>query len=312
MIPSEKLTHPSPLVSVIMPAHNREHSLSESIQSVINQTYQHWELLVIDDRSTDGTARVVQSLANTDERIRYLKNENKQGPAGARNWGITHANGSYISFLDSDDLWLPHHLNECLSVLTVEDKKFCSAKWYEKKGTEITPSGFVGCVDYLMKTFSENKGNSNNYVFGPEIFEYLIVRDFYPFHISTVVVHKEVLERVCLFNEKLFGPEDSDLLFKIVLEYGLCIINNFHSIWVQGEDNIHFFKNSTQDFEKQTLPKVLKNRLNHLSFFKEQIRLIRANRHKLSDANRLIHLKRFEIAFNCFYLRHTKSEWLSH
>lgn len=81
MIPSEKLTHPSPLVSVIMPAHNREHSLSESIQSVINQTYQHWELLVIDDRSTDGTARVVQSLANTDERIRYLKNENKQGPA---------------------------------------------------------------------------------------------------------------------------------------------------------------------------------------------------------------------------------------
>src|SRR5574344_189865 len=207
MIPSEKLTHPSPLVSVIMPAHNREHSLSESIQSVINQTYQHWELLVIDDRSTDGTARVVQSLANTDERIRYLKNENKQGPAGARNWGITHANGSYISFLDSDDLWLPHHLNECLSVLTVEDKKFCSAKWYEKKGTEITPSGFVGCVDYLMKTFSENKGNSNNYVFGPEIFEYLIVRDFYPFHISTVVVHKEVLERVCLFNEKWFGPE---------------------------------------------------------------------------------------------------------
>jgi glycosyltransferase involved in cell wall biosynthesis len=292
----------SPLVSVIMPAFNREHSLSESIRSVISQTYSNWELLIVDDRSTDATANVIRSHSELDKRICYLKNEYTQGPAGARNFGIAHAKGEYLSFLDSDDAWLPHHLNDSMTVLVVENKVFCSSKWYEKKGNEIKPSVFIGSIDFMMKSFPESKRESNCHLFKPEIVEYLLTLDFYPFHISTVVINKSVLVTTGRFDERLFGPEDSDLLFRVVFNYGLCIINDFHSVWVQGEDNIHFFKNNSSDFEHQTVPKILKNRLNHVKFCELQIQFIQKNRYRLTNPDKLINMKRYEVAYNCYFL----------
>lgn len=293
------MTTVNPLVSVVMPAFNREHTVSESIQSVINQQYQNWELLVVDDRSIDKTEYVVKSFTNIDKRIKYLKNELSQGPAGARNFGIANAKGAYIAFLDSDDLWLPQHLKDCINVLQEHNLNFCSAKWYEKKNNKLTPSAFVNSIDFLIKTFPLNKEKTNCIIFDSNIFEFLMTKDLYPFHISTIVINKAVLDKVGRFDEKLFGPEDSDLIFRVILEYGMCILDDFHSIWVEGDDNIHFFKDDNADYESKIIPRIIRNRVNHIRLFKKQVALIRTNKHRFSDYKHLINLKRYEVAFNC-------------
>ena len=93
------------LVSIVMPAYNCAHYIGETIQSVLVQTYEDWELLIVDDQSTDNTPKVVDEFATQDDRIRYIELEKNSGVAVARNRGIEEARGNYIAFLDSDDLW---------------------------------------------------------------------------------------------------------------------------------------------------------------------------------------------------------------
>lgn len=97
------------LVSVVIPTYNRKNSVQRAIQSVLNQTYSNFEILVIDDGSTDDTEAVVKRM--NDSRIHYYRQEN-QGSQVARNHGIRLAKGEYIGFLDSDDEWMPEKLNK--------------------------------------------------------------------------------------------------------------------------------------------------------------------------------------------------------
>lgn len=98
------------LFSIIIPAYNSEKSIYKSIESVIKQTYSNWELIIVDDGSTDGTRKIVESfLAKKEYRIIYLSQANA-GPGMARNNGIKHASGDYICFLDSDDYWEDYFL----------------------------------------------------------------------------------------------------------------------------------------------------------------------------------------------------------
>lgn len=96
------------LVSIIMPSWNTGRFIAESIQSVLDQTYTKWELLIVDDCSTDNTDEVVKSFS--DSRIKYYKNEKNSGAALTRNRAIREAKGEWIAFLDSDDLWEPQKL----------------------------------------------------------------------------------------------------------------------------------------------------------------------------------------------------------
>ena len=98
------------LVSIIMPAYNCVDYISESIKSVQNQSYRNWELIVADDNSTDGTVDAVRSVAADDNRIHLLETDINLGPAAARNRAINAAQGDYIAFLDSDDIWHPEKL----------------------------------------------------------------------------------------------------------------------------------------------------------------------------------------------------------
>ena len=91
------------LVSIIMPSWNTAQFIAESIQSVINQTYKNWELLIVDDCSTDDTDNIVEPFL-TDARIKYFKNEKNSGAALTRNRAMREAKGEWIAFLDSDDL----------------------------------------------------------------------------------------------------------------------------------------------------------------------------------------------------------------
>jgi teichuronic acid biosynthesis glycosyltransferase TuaG len=103
------------LVSIIMPAYNAELYIAQAIDSVVNQTYKKWELLVIDDGSTDATAAIAQRYANEDSRI-YVISQANQGLGAARNTGLRQASGTWIAFLDSDDLWEPAKLEKQLQL----------------------------------------------------------------------------------------------------------------------------------------------------------------------------------------------------
>lgn len=101
-----------PVVSVIIPTYNRVHLLRRAIQSVLNQTYQDFEIIIIDDGSIDNTEEVVKKFQEQDKRVRYIKHEENKGGSAARNTGIKNAKGKYIAFLDSDDEWLPTKLEK--------------------------------------------------------------------------------------------------------------------------------------------------------------------------------------------------------
>ena len=98
------------LVSIIMPSYNTELFIADTIESVLAQTYTNWELIIVDDCSTDHTDDIVANFS--DERIRYFKNMNNQGSAVSRNRALKEAKGKWIAFLDSDDLWFPEKLEK--------------------------------------------------------------------------------------------------------------------------------------------------------------------------------------------------------
>ena len=111
------------LVSVIMPSYNTAKYIAESIESIMNQTYPYWELIIVDDCSTDNTDSVVENYLS-DTRIRYLKNEKNSGAAISRNYALREAKGKWIAFLDSDDVWLPEKLETQIAFMLENDYKF--------------------------------------------------------------------------------------------------------------------------------------------------------------------------------------------
>ena len=121
-------------VSIIMPVYNAERFIDEAIDSVISQTYFDWELLIVDDCSTDKSSTIVKNYLRNDSRIRYLKTDKCSGsPAFPRNLGINEAKGRYIAFLDSDDIWLPNKLEDQLKVLVQPEIAIVFSN-YEKIG----------------------------------------------------------------------------------------------------------------------------------------------------------------------------------
>lgn len=119
------------LVSIIMPAYNCADYIAESIRSVQNQSYRNWELIVADDKSTDGTVNTVRSIAASDNRIHLLETDVNLGPAAARNRAINTAHGIYIAFLDSDDIWRPDKLRRQIDFMEQTGYEFTYTA-YEK------------------------------------------------------------------------------------------------------------------------------------------------------------------------------------
>lgn len=106
----------APLVSVVMPMFNTAELVGASIRSVLAQTEGDWELLIVDDHSTDDSYEAAHAFSTQDERVRVLRNDGAKGAAHARNHAIAHARGRFIAFLDSDDMWLPTKLSKQLAL----------------------------------------------------------------------------------------------------------------------------------------------------------------------------------------------------
>ena len=118
-----------PLVSVIMPAHNAANFISESIDSVVAQTYPNWELLIIDDASFDDTPRIIENYREQDNRIKVHRLPANQGAGFARNIGIKASGGDFISFLDADDLWKPKKLEVQLDFMQKHNVEVCFSSY---------------------------------------------------------------------------------------------------------------------------------------------------------------------------------------
>lgn len=120
------------LVSIITPCYNAENTLKYTIESVVNQSYTNWELLIVDDCSSDGTSRIVEVYKHEDNRIKYFKTNKASGsPSEPRNIGLQNACGEFIAFLDSDDIWLPRKLEEQIAFMAERDCAFVYSN-YEK------------------------------------------------------------------------------------------------------------------------------------------------------------------------------------
>lgn len=145
-----------PKISVITPLYNAEKWLPQTVDSLIAQTYQNWEMLILDDRSTDSSYKLAKSLAGKDERIKVYQLGKNGGTAAARNKAIEEAEGRYIAFLDSDDLWHPQKLEKQIEFMQKHDYAFTYTA-YEKvdeKGIPFQIMGVPEKVSYrdLLKT----------------------------------------------------------------------------------------------------------------------------------------------------------------
>lgn len=118
------------LISVIMPSYNTASYIAETVQSVLAQTYQNWELIIVDDCSTDDTDEVIKPFL-ADGRIRYFKNEKNSGAAVSRNRALREAKGKWIAFLDSDDLWLPEKLEKQIAFMEENGYHFSYTDYME-------------------------------------------------------------------------------------------------------------------------------------------------------------------------------------
>lgn len=106
------------LVSIVMPSYNTAKYITETVESVLRQTYPFWELIIVDDCSTDETDKLVKPYL-ADARVRYLKNNHNSGAAVSRNHALREAKGKWIAFLDSDDIWLPEKLEKQIEFIDV-------------------------------------------------------------------------------------------------------------------------------------------------------------------------------------------------
>ena len=181
------------MISVVIPLYNKEASIAQSLGSVLSQSFRDFEVVIVDDGSTDGSVSIVESM--TDPRIRLIKQENG-GPSKARNTGVKNARGEWILFLDADDELLPGALQ--LFADTVQqhsDCNFLDFSWYVDNGKERL------LADHAKEGIVKNPFKS--YFYGE-----IVPRT------GSFVCSRE-LALTCLFDEQLRRFEDDEMLFKV-------------------------------------------------------------------------------------------------
>jgi len=194
----------NPTVSVIIPAYNQANFIDKAIESVLRQTYQDFEIIIINDGSKDNTEEIVKNYS--DFRIRYICHANNMGVSKARNTGIRASRGDYIALLDSDDEFLPERLGRQVQLL-------------QNKSSEV---GVVCSWSYNI----DEKGNyiSKRYLPKKDGYIYEDLLSTNPISVPTVLIRKECFEKVGLFDNLLDGQEDWDMWIRIAKYYKFSLI----------------------------------------------------------------------------------------
>jgi len=271
------------LVSIIMPNYNKAKFIAESIESVIKQTYSNWELIIVDDISTDNSLEIIQSFSKVSTKISFhIRKSKKKGGSACRNIGIDKTKGEYIVFLDSDDLLETFCLQQRINII----------KQYNELDFAVFPIG----------TFYKKIGDSTSYWIPPKSnhLKKFLAHEL-PWHTSSVIWRKRFIEKLKGFNENFIRLQDVELHTKALLENNCSykvfralksdayyridlnrIIDNpkiFLQKWIIGTNQyLEFFTNKLISSQKYKLTKYLKgsiismlnqllyqNRINHIS-----------------------------------------------
>ena len=226
-----------PVVSVILPTSNRVHLLPRAVQSVLAQSFSDWELMVVDNGSTDGTGALMRRFQEKDRRIRYLT-EVKKGLSRARNLGLREAKGEFIAFLDDDDEWLPEKLSRQVAFLESHPEiglLYSCAYVKDAKGVAI------GLKPSAAPVFT---------------FEELIERNSIP--ILTVMVRHHCIEKVGGFDNDLALSEDYDLWLRISKEFSIGFLPETLAVYHTHGENM-----SMKWFERHQNTLLVFNKLLH-------------------------------------------------
>jgi glycosyltransferase involved in cell wall biosynthesis len=195
-----------PLVSIIIPTHNRAHTIERALRSVTAQTLQDFEIIIVDDASADNTADVIQNFS--DPRIQYLQHQTNLFAGAARNTGMAAATGKYIAFLDSDDAWLPEKLEQQIALLEGVDKD-CGCSY---TGAVINVEGGLNKHTIYKPTWH-----------GDALKDYLLEK--FPIWTPTFVFRAELLEQVGPFDTSLVRAEDVDFYIRMLKRYRLSCVS---------------------------------------------------------------------------------------
>lgn len=221
----------APAVSVVVPTHDRCALLGEAVSSVRAQTFRDWELLVVDDGSTDGTRERMADLARRDGRVRLIPLDRCGNPARLRNVGIREARGAYVAFLDSDDLWEPEKLQVQVAALAADDRyrwSYTGFRLVDDRGGEIP-----------LRAGRPWRPRS-----GDLLVELLRTEAAAP--IQTLLVERALLLEVGLFDEGLPYKEDYDLVLRLASRSGargvpstLVSIRDHPGRSTRGREDVH-------------------------------------------------------------------------
>jgi glycosyltransferase involved in cell wall biosynthesis len=208
----------SPFFTVIIPTHNRFKLLKKAVKSVIDQSFSDFELLVIDDHSSDDTKKIVKEFE--DDRITYIINDRGVGGAGTRNCGIFRAKGQWTAFLDDDDLWLPEKLE-------VQYNKI----------TEINDS--IGLI-YSGFSFRSSRKRWNGHIVAPKkqgrILDDLLY-DNYIGTLTTVIIRTHILQTLGGFDERFFAHQDIELYVRVAAVSNIAFVRQCLATVVLSSDS---------------------------------------------------------------------------
>jgi len=227
-----------PFYSIICPLYNAEKYLDTCIKSVLDQTFTNWEMILVDDGSEDESLKKAGRWVKQDERIRVLQHPGtaNKGVSASRNLGIKHANGTWVAFLDADDVWLPEKLKKQQEVICQYEKKdlvlvYCLASVIDEEGNPIS---------------DKNRTKSHNNIFGfygagqpglqIDAFRWAVNKGFEA-PTSTVRCKKELVNELGGFEEDMHFSEDA-LMWYRMLEIG--------SIYFMDESLVHYRVHLTQ------------------------------------------------------------------
>lgn len=199
----------SPLISIIVPTHNRADLLPEALRSVLAQTFSDWELIVMDDASTDGTAAVMADFTSRDGRIRYVRNEKNLGIAKNRNEGLAQAKGRLIAMLDSDDVWLDHWKLEK------------QAKFLEANPDHV----IVGSFACILDVDGKSRGSFEFEESDARIREHMLRRN--QFVQSSLLYRKRPAMQVGGYDASYVVCDDYDLWLKMGAEGKLAVLPEY-------------------------------------------------------------------------------------
>ncbi len=242
----------NPLISVIIPTYNRGWIIKEAVESVLTQDYKHFELIVVDDGSTDRTFDILDTYSKD---IHFIRQENR-GVSAARNAGITEASGYFIAFLDSDDIWLPQKLSRQVDF------------FHSNPDAMICQTEEIWLRNHVRVNPKKRHKKPSGMIFAPSLSLCLVSP-------SAVMIKRSLFDDVGGFDETLPACEDYDLWLRISCRYPVYLIDTPLIVKRGGHDDQLSASPGLDKYRIQAIRKVIESDLLSVSQFHAAVKTLK-------------------------------------